>query len=114
VIERRAVKYMILTFASQQDYDGATLIFGQTEPGPDAPIGWPNPLLTITYCIWLSAREMAQSETTAWADNWAVGQRRPGSGRRSPGSTHARSGEHDVARWLVAGTALLLPSCASC
>jgi Protein of unknown function (DUF998) len=34
---------------------GATVIFGQQEPGPDAPIGWPNRFLMITYCIWLIA-----------------------------------------------------------
>ena len=32
---------------------GATVIVGQGTPGPDAPVGWPNRLLVITYCIWL-------------------------------------------------------------
>ena len=32
---------------------GSTVIFGQGTPGPEAPIGWPNRLLMITYCIWL-------------------------------------------------------------
>jgi Protein of unknown function (DUF998) len=33
---------------------GATVIFGQGEPGPGAPVGWPNRLLVFTYCIWLT------------------------------------------------------------
>jgi hypothetical protein len=32
---------------------GATVIFGQQAPGSDAPIGWPNRFLVITYGIWL-------------------------------------------------------------
>ena len=32
---------------------GATAIFGQEGPGPDAPVGWPNRFLVVTYCIWL-------------------------------------------------------------
>jgi hypothetical protein len=32
---------------------GPTVVFGQGTPGPEAPVGWPNRLLMITYCIWL-------------------------------------------------------------
>jgi hypothetical protein len=62
---------------------GSTVIFGQGTPGPEAPVGWPNRLLMITYCIWLivfawqalRVRKPLRRSPSALSSSTSTGQR---------------------------------------